>query len=216
MKKILSILLIAAGLIFLLMPFATDQIIKYYSKKPNIEMISKEEIKENNERKVEFDFSAVKDVEIASVISGARSFDKELMIGILTIPDLDIDLPIFKGLTDANLMAGAATMKSPQTMGQGNYTLSGHNMNNKKLLFGSLMDIEMGAKVFLTDKETTYEYVIYDIVVVPDTEFDMLLDDKADQRGKAIVSLMTCYHSSKTGKRFFALGELVDEYPAEL
>ena len=88
-------------------------------------------------------------------------------------------------------------------------------MKNKDLLFGSLMDIEKGSKVYVSDGEKIYEYVIYNTVVVPDTAMEMLSDNKADEKGKPIISLMTCYFSSKTGKRFFAIGELVDEYLIE-
>ncbi len=61
-----------------------------------------------------------------------------------------------------------------------------------------------------------YEYEIYDTVVVPDTALEMLSDDKAKEKDKPIISLMTCYFSSKTGKDFFCIGgELVEEYPIE-
>lgn len=215
MKKILPIILIVIGLLLILTPFLTEQIVKYYIKNSLTDDISADEIRANNNREVEFDPSAVKDVEIVSAVSGAMDFDRELMVGILTIPDLNVNLPILKGLTNANLIAGAATMKPDQAMGQGNYTLAGHNMKNKDLLFGRLMDIDIGATVTLSDKNMIYEYKIYDTVVVPDTATDMLLDERAKERGKPIVSLMTCYHSSKTGKRFFALGELVDKYPVD-
>lgn len=215
MKKILATILILAGLVLTLTPFLTEQIIKHYNKRIPIKEITIEEMKSNNETEVDFDFSSVKDVEIKSIIKGAMNFNRDLVVGILLIPDLDVNLPIFKGLSDANLMSGAATMKADQSMGKGNYTLAGHNMKNKDLLFGSLMDIDIGSTVIISDGATIYEYKIYDNVVVPDTSMEMLLDEKAEERGKPIISLMTCYHSSKTGKRFFALGELIDEYPVE-
>ncbi len=218
MKKVISILLIIIGMLFLLTPLITQEIVKYYSTSIIDENITKETLKTNNENhelEVEFDYSAIRDLDIQSIIKGSAHFNKELVIGTLLIPDLDINLPIMKGISDANLMAGAATMKPDQSFGQGNYTLAGHHMKDKDLLFGSLMDIEIGNRVFLSDGEKIYEYEIYDTLIVPDTAMDMLLDDKAEERGKPIISLMTCYFSSSTGKRFFALGELIDEYPME-
>jgi sortase A len=47
---------------------------------------------------------------------------------------------------------------------------------------------------------------------VPETALYMLDQERAELRGKPIISLMTCYYTSKNGKRFFALGELVDTY----
>lgn len=217
MKKIIPILLIIIGVFFLLTPFITEQIIEYYSKSVIDENISNEVLKNNNQKqesKIEFDYSAIDDVDIKSVIKESQNLDKNLVVGILYIPDLDINLPIMKGMTNANLMAGAATMKPDQNLGSGNYTLAGHKTKKKDLLFGSLMDIETNTKIYISDGENIYEYKIYDTVIVPDTDMDMLLDEKADERNKPIISLMTCYFSSKSGKRFFALGELVDKYPA--
>ena len=213
-RKVFSILLILVGILFLFVPFLTEQIIRHYSKNSIMETVTVEEIEGNKERDVAFDYSLIKDVDISAAIDGVMHFDSDYMIGILEIPNINIRLPIYKGLTNANLVNGAATMKADQSMGQGNFTLAGHNMRNKNLLFGRLMDIEVGSRVILTDKRTIYEYSVYETQVVPDSATDMLLDEKADQRGKPIVSLMTCYHSSRTGKRFFALGELVDQYPA--
>ena len=220
MKKALPVLLILIGIILVSIPLLTEQIIKHYNNGIAKEDITMEEIKSNikiNEGKedIEFDFSVIQDIDIMSAIKGSMDFDRNLVIGILLIPDLDIDIPIFKGLTNGNLMAGAGTMRPDQSMGVGNYPLAGHNMKDKSLLFGSLMDINVGTKAIISDGDTVYEYEIYENIVVPDTALDMILDEKSKERGKPIISLMTCYYSSKTGKRFFSLGELVDEYPVE-
>lgn len=221
LKKLLSTILIIVGIVLLATPFLTEQIIKYHSKKLMDDQVTMDEIKSNIKtihdeiEPEEYDFSLIQDVDIMSVIKGSMNFDKNLVVGLLLIPDLDLNLPIFKGLTDANLMAGAATMRPDQAIGQGNYPLAGHNMKNKSLLFGSLMDINVGTRVIVSDGETVYEYEVYENIVVPDTALEMILDEKSTERGKPIISLMTCYHSSKTGKRFFSLGELVDEYPVE-
>ena len=215
MKKIIATILIIIGIILILTPFLTEQIIKYYNKNISTDGISMEDIEANDKSEGEFDFSSVEDVDIKSIINGTMNFDKNLVVGVLIIPDLNINLPILKGLNDSNLMVGAATMKPEQSMGEGNYTLAGHHMKNKELLFGSLMDIQVGSKVIISDKKNIYEYKTYDTVVVPDNAMDMIEDEKAEKKGKPIISLMTCYHSSRTGKRFFALGELVNKYPFE-
>ncbi len=211
MKKVISILLILVGIFILTIPFLTDIIVKYYNKNISLDDISMEDMEKNNKVEVDFDFSSIEDVDINSAINGVSNFDKNLIIGQLEIPSLGLKLPILKGLTNSNLLAGVATMRPDQIMGKGNYPLAGHHMKNKNLLFGGLMDIEIGSTVIISDKKNVYKYKIYDTVVVSDTSMDMLSDKEAEKRGKPIISLMTCYHSSKTGKRFFALGELVEE-----
>ncbi|CAK7067465.1 class A sortase [Tissierella carlieri] len=217
MKKFISIVLIIIGIALILTPTIKNQIIKHNIKKKSeiVNTITHEEITENIETDAEFDYEAIEDVGITSTIIGSINFDNKSMIGQLIIPELDINLPVLKGVTNANLLAGATTMVPEQKMGEGNYPLAGHRMKQKDLLFGSLMDIEVGTTVYITDKKTIYEYKIYNTVVVPDTAMEMLDNKRSEEQGRPIISLMTCYYSSKTGKRFFALGELVDEYPVE-
>lgn len=217
MKKFISLVLIIVGIILILTPTIKNQIIKNNINKNSeiVRNITYEEITKNIETDAEFDYEAIEDVGITSTIIGSINFNNKSMIGQLIIPDLDVNLPILKGVTNANLLAGATTMVPDQEMGKGNYPLAGHRMKQKELLFGSLMDIEVGTTVYITDKKTIYEYKIYDTAVVPDTAMEMLDNKKSEEKGKPIISLMTCYYSSKTGKRFFALGELVEEYPVE-
>lgn len=217
MKKIISILLILMGVFFLALPTIQNKIIENKMKSINkvAKDISHEEILKNTEIDGDFDYLAIEDVNPGTVIFGTMNFDKKNLIGQLSIPNIGMNLPILKGITNSNLAVGATTMKKDQTMGSGNYPLAGHYMKNRDLLFGSLMYIGIGDEVYITDKDTVYVYKIYDTVVVEDTAMYMLEDSESIKRGKPIVSLMTCYYSSKSGKRFFALGELVDEYPYE-
>ncbi len=210
MKKILPTLLIVVGLGLLLTPFGMDQIVKYQTNQMMDVSAVEDSVQDEEEIEGEFDYSVVQDVDLSMLINGSKDIDKDLIIGDVSIPDLDMHIPIMKGLTNANLVAGAATMKEDQSMGTGNYSLAGHNMKNEDLLFGSLMDIELDTMVYISNKDTTYEYKIYETEVVPDSDLSILSDDRADEHGEPIISLMTCYYTSDTGKRFFAYGELVD------
>lgn len=217
MRRFISIFLILVGIGFIALPTIQNMSIEKKTSDINkdLERISHDQILANIETDGEFKYEAIEDVSPSNVIFGAINFDKNNIIGQLSIPDLDLDLPLLKGVTNSNLAVGVTTMRNDQKMGEGNYPIAGHNMKDKSLLFGSLMDIEVGTLVYMTDKDTVYEYEIYENRVVEDTAMYMLEDLEAEKKEKPIISLMTCYISSKTGKRFFALGELVDEYPYE-
>lgn len=229
MKKIISTLLIVLGLILIVSPFINDILIKNKISSTNtlVQEITAQQIEENTQAmedpkeeegqdEVLFNYDAIEDVQITTTLSEVIRFKKEdinkNIIGQIIIDDLNIDLPILKGVTNSNLLIGAGTMKSGLVMGEGNYSLAGHYMKDG-LLFGNLLDIQKGTKVKVTNKLVVYEYEIYDTQIVPDTSFYMLGEDRAIKRGKPIISLMTCYFTSKNGKRFFALGELVAQYP---
>lgn len=217
MKKLISTLLIIVGVILILSPFFNKQIIerRVTTTQEVVQAVTAEEIENNSKEIAIYDFSAIKDVGIASTITGSINFNAKNVIGQLTIDDINVNLPILKGVTNSNLLAGAATMVSDIEMGKGNYSLAGHYMEDEGLLFGGLIDVKIGTIVKITDKKIIYQYAIYETQIVPDTSFYMLNNDRADKRGKPIISLMTCYYTSKNGKRFFALGELVSQYPYE-
>lgn len=229
MKKLISTSLIVIGLILIASPLINNFLIKYKISSTNtlVKEITAQQIEENikasedstteeMEDEVLFNYDAIEDVQITTTINEVVRFKKEEInkniIGQIIIEDLNIDLPILKGVTNSNLLIGAGTMKANLIMGEGNYSLAGHYMKDG-LLFGSLLDIQKGTIVKITNKTLVYEYEIYDTQIVPDTSFYMLGEERAIKRGKPIISLMTCYYTSKNGKRFFALGELVGEYP---
>jgi len=216
MKKIFAILLIILGVILIFSPKVKDQVVENKVKETVevIEGITPEEIKVNEgSEEAEFDFSIVEDISVTGTLMATGKINTDLLIGQLVIPSVDMNIPIFKGINNANLLAGSATMRKDQKMGAGNYPLAGHYMKEKNVLFGSLMDVKEGDLIRMTDKETIYEYVTYEVKVVPDTALYIIDDQEADKIGKPIISIMTCYYSSNTEKRYFVMGELVDSYP---
>ncbi|MGZ7204728.1 class A sortase, partial [Streptococcus pyogenes] len=92
------------------------------------------------------------------------------VIGGIAIPDFGVNLPIFKGLSNVALMYGAGTMKEDQVMGQGNYTLASHHVfgiaGASETLFSPLEKSKAGMKIYVTDKENIYVYVITEVEVL--------------------------------------------------
>ncbi len=216
MKKFFAVLLIAFGLLLIFTPKIKDQVIQN-TINTTVEVVADyppEKIKENEQNEeAEFDFSIVEDISVTGTLLDASKINKNLLIGQLVIPSVEMNIPIFKGINNANLLAGSATMRKDQKMGQGNYPLAGHYSKDKNILFSSLMDVKKGDIIRLTDNETIYEYVAYDVTTVPDTAVYIIEDQEAKKRGNAILSLMTCYYSSSTGKRYFVMADFKTSYP---
>lgn len=177
----------------------------------NYEKITKEEISINNEKPFEFD-DHIEDLSSNDLLLNNK-VNSDNVIGQLEIPDLGLNLPILKGLTNDNLKQGVVTMREDQTLGQGNFPIAGHYMKNKNLLFGNLMSIQNGSDVYLNDKNFIYHYRIYETKIALDSEIHLISDKLSEKKGNSVVSLMTCYKTSKSGKRFFAFGELISKYP---
>ena len=207
MKKFISPLLLILGISLILIPKLNDLYINNNSKKTlnnSYNKIKNSELQNeniNNINNLEIDDANIL-LTIKSLFSEKNNND---IIGILYIPDIDTKLPIFNEPTNENLMTGTSIVNTNQQMGQLNYTLIGHYSKNKSVLFGALMDIEINSPIFISDGSNLYKYKTVETLVVDDTEVSMISIDKYSD---PTISLMTCYYSSKTGKRFFVIGKL--------
>lgn len=210
MKKKLGITLIIIGILFLALYFSSDQILGYVSRSNIAESITKEEMKENNQREVVNHNEEVDNTEVIRNIINIPKINHDYVIGQIYIPSRNTNLAIVKGVTNENLLLGAATMKLDQEMGEGNYALAGHYNFTDGVLFNAVYDIEPGTDVYITDKDKIWHYQIYSRDIYPDDAFYMLEDAQADQRGNPILTLMTCPIGSRGGKRVFALGDLIE------
>ena len=212
MRKFISISLIVIGLILIGIPIVGKAILNYKinANRNLLDQLSAEDMEANNMLEGDFDSTDVEDLDIYSIFQELDAPYEKLIIGQIIIPDMGINLPILKGTTSSNLKVGATTMVKEQEMGKGNYPLAGHYRKNKTL-FGPLLDVDIGSEIFITDKKDIYIYRVYDKKIVPDNSTDLINQEQSNKRGVPIVSLMTCYYTSKNGKRFFVLGELMDK-----
>ena len=129
--------------------------------------ITVDDIRKNVEEKQEdvtFDYSQVRSLTPEDVTKQALSGIKAYHLGLISIPDLDMLLPIYKGISNEILFYGAGTLKPEQRMGENNYVLASHNYEYEpKLLFTPLLRSKIGMKVYLTDKDKVYTYQISEI-----------------------------------------------------
>lgn len=217
-KKILGVVLLIAGVLLISIPYLTirslnsnsQQGVDYFNK------LNAEDILKNNREVVEdenFNFESVEEISPMRVLLDPSKINPKLIVGQITIESIDLDLTLFKGVSETNLLAGAGTMKPSQIMGEGNYAVAGHN-SRKGALFYKLDQAKINDIIKITDKENIYEYEIYDRKIVPPTALYMIENTEADKRGGPIISLMNCYYENgkNTGNRYFVLGDLVNIY----
>ncbi|MBC1573693.1 class A sortase [Listeria booriae] len=204
LKKTIAIIILIIGLLLVLSPFIKSGIVKYLSGRDSVTNYSAETINKNNSRDATFDFASVELPSMTSVVKGAANYDKDAVVGSIAIPSVDLNLMVLKGTNTANLLAGATTMREDQVMGKGNYPLAGHHMRNGSMLFGPVMDVKEGAKVYLTDLTNLYTYEVTSTKIVKDTEVGII-----DNTTEPQITLITCDVATETNKRFVAIGKLV-------
>ena len=188
----LIVLLFLVGLALVFNKPIRNMLIAMNSNRYQLNNISREKIKKNQKADVSFDFDAVRSVDFQAVLANQFNRQPLPVIGGIAIPDLGINLPIFRGVGNTSLLYGAGTMKPEQVMGQGNYTLAGHNMtgfsSDLSILFTPLTHAKDGMTIYITDKNNIYQYKITKINVVTPDHVEVL-NDTPD---KTEITLVTC------------------------
>lgn len=204
--SILVVLLVLCGLALIF----NEQIKSFVVNRISTTALNKP-ISSSKPKKGQFDYDAVRPVDTKDVAKAATS-NAAGSIGKIAIPDVDIHLPIFYGLAQTNLMRGAGTMKQNETMGEeGNYCLAGHHMEDNNILFGPLANIDMGAKVYLTDGKNVYTYKVTLKKIVNEDQVQWL----NDVPGQKLLTLVTCSSGTPGVKtRIIVRGELQQVQPA--
>lgn len=143
----------------------------------------------NNKKKASFDYGKVKSLDWQTVLKARASENRIKVIGEILYPDVDIHLPIGKGVDNLTLALAAGTLKANQKMGEGNYALAGHHMVDKKVLFSPLYwKAKIGQKVYLTDETNVYEYRVNVLKFIKATDVQVVNDVK----GQKLLTLVTC------------------------
>lgn len=154
-----------------------------------------------NSNDVNFDFEEVKDLSLQDVLKAQMNAKDVHSIGALSVPAVDLQLPILYGVSNTNLAIGGGTMKKDMEMGKGNYALAGHNMNNNTTLFSPLTKAENGMKMYTTDYKRVYTYKITKIFIIDASQVDVI----EDKKGERLLTLVTCNYDGS--KRLIVQGE---------
>lgn len=155
---------------------------------------------------ITFDFEQVEDISLGQVLKAQMDSKKPNSIGIISVPDVNMQLPILYGISNKNLAIGAGTLKENMPMGTGNYALAGHNVRNGRSLFSPLTLAKVGMKAYVTDYNKVYEYEIDDIYDVEPSQVDVI----NNHGRKKELTLVTC--SYKGTKRQITHAKFIRAY----
>lgn len=214
-KKIritLMVLLFTAGFFLLFFNQISGFVYEKWLNKNQGEILSsitKDSIQDNlkglGENDDLFDYEAIQNIGSGVVPPKVDISKIKNAVGIITIPSVNLEEPILYGTTNQNLLLGATTMKPEQKMGEGNYTLAGHNHYTRKILFQPIRFVEIGEDIFITDKDKVYTYKVTNKEVVEPSRVDVL-DDVKD---KKLITLVSCY-ARDGSNRIIVTGELYE------
>lgn len=202
----LAAILFLLGLGFLAIEPLQNYLIDQQSKETLT--VDAADFQENQSHDGNYDFSSVEEVSVEDVLKIQFSSQELPVIGRIAVPEVGLNLPVLKGLSNEHLLTGAGTMKPDQKMGEGNYALASHNMTDPSLLFAPLHRAEIGMNVYLTDGEQFYVYEIKQHKIIEPTEVSVIED--TDQ---SLVTLITC--NVDGNKRLLTQGVLIETVPVD-
>ena len=141
------------------------------------------------------------------------SFGGDGIMGYLSIPEIDVELPIRHYATKEVLSAGSGHLygSSLPAGGENTHTvITGHSGLSSARLFTDLEKLKLGDRFFITVAGNTLSYQVDEInVVLPDE-----LDKLGIEEGEDLVTLVTCTPYGINTHRLFVRGKrIADNVP---
>lgn len=133
---------------------------------------------------------------IAAYRASAR-VARDVPLGVLTIPSVKLEAPIFEGTAELTLNRGIGRIEGTAGVGaSGNLGLAGHRDG----YFRVLKDVQVGDTIDVQQLTSTTRYRVTDIFIVAPTDVHVLAATDT-----ATLTLVTCYP-------FYFIGEAPQRY----
>lgn len=204
-KRKIGIFIIVIGILIILYPLVSNIIASYtrtvsiidYEK--DLEKYNEEKIQEELEKAQKYNEKLAQEeglideekIENIEEIDYLEVLNLNYKIGIISIPKINVYLPIYHGAGESSLEIGVGHLEhtSFPVGGEGTHAvLSGHSGLVRSKIFDNIHNLEVGDKFYIKclDKNLTYE-VDQIKVVEPDDDTEIRL-----KKGKDYVTLLTC------------------------
>ncbi|MFM1533782.1 class C sortase [Helcococcus ovis] len=137
------------------------------------------------------------------------------VVGVIYIPRVSINLPIFLGVSDQSLSQGAGLMKEfglLEVKKGVNSVITSHNGESASGLFSNLEYMKIGDDYYIQTKKGIQKYIVKKIFTVLPSDINVLKPDK----DKIQTTLLTCVPFGINSHRLLVKGEfveLVNEFP---
>lgn len=121
------------------------------------------------------------------------------IVGILSIPKMDLELPIYLGATTEHLAGGAAQLSQtsmPIGSENTNCVLAGHRGWYGALFFRHIELLEIGDEIMITNLWETLTYTVSEIRVIEPSDIASVLI----QPGRDLMTLLTCHPYGSGGR----------------
>lgn len=122
------------------------------------------------------------------------------IFGVLNIPAIDLEMPIYLGATEQHMAAGAAHLSQTSLPIGGmdtNCVVAGHRGYNGASYFRNLDKLHVGDLVTVTNLWETLRYRVCEIRIIDPSDVEEILI----QPGRELLTLLTCHPYASGGRQ---------------
>ncbi|MGM9628222.1 MAG: class C sortase [Faecousia sp.] len=138
------------------------------------------------------------------------------VFGVISIPAMELEMPIFLGATEQHMAAGAAHLSQTSLPIGGentNCVIAGHRGYNGASYFRYIDKLKVGDMVSITNLWETLTYRVCDIKIIDPHDVEEILI----QPGRELLTLLTCHPYASGGKqRYVVFCERVESSPVSI
>lgn len=126
------------------------------------------------------------------------------VFGVITIPAMELEMPIYLGATDQHMAAGAAHLSQTSLPIGGentNCVIAGHRGYSGASYFRYIEKLQVGDLVSITNLWETLTYRVAEIKIIDPHEVEEILI----QDGRDLVTLLTCHPYASGGRQRYVV-----------
>ena len=126
------------------------------------------------------------------------------MFAVISIPAINLSMPIYLGATDAHLTAGAAQLSQTSLPIGGtntNCVIAGHRGYNGAAYFRNITELQPGDVIQITNLWETLTYTVKTTDIIEPYDVEKILI----REGKDMITLLTCHPYASGGKQRYVV-----------
>ena len=130
------------------------------------------------------------------------------LLGYITIPRIEVKLPVYNGASEKNLRKGAAVLAYTSLPLGGfneNCVIAGHTRYEGIHMFKRLTELEVGDEIIITNFWGVLTYKVVETKVVE----PLIGEEVYIHPGKTMITLSTCHPYPDNYQRYLVMAELV-------
>lgn len=126
------------------------------------------------------------------------------VFGVITIPKLDIELPIYLGATNKHMADGAAHLSQTSIPVGGentNSVIAGHRGYRGAAYFRYITELKPGDEIIITNLWGQLRYTVVETKIIDPNDVDEILI----QENRELLTLLTCHPYASGGKQRYVV-----------